>query len=134
MTLVLDGSLALAAVLPDETRPPAEAIEAICNGNAHAPPHLLLEVLNGLVMAERRKRIPRFLRDEIAHLVCEWPLVTPATEAKHRLRTLSLAERHKLTVYDAAYLELALRLGAPLATFDAALAEAARAEGVHVLS
>jgi predicted nucleic acid-binding protein len=46
---------------------------------------------------------------------------------------MALARRHRLTVYDAAYLELALREELPLATLDAALAEAARREGVLVL-
>jgi predicted nucleic acid-binding protein len=46
---------------------------------------------------------------------------------------MSLARRHRVTVYDAAYLELALREGLPLATLDAALADAARAEGVALL-
>jgi predicted nucleic acid-binding protein len=47
---------------------------------------------------------------------------------------VALARRHRLTVYDAAYLELALREGLALATLDTALAEAARAEGVSVLA
>ena len=46
---------------------------------------------------------------------------------------MRLARSHRLTAYDAAYLELALRKGAPLATLDRRLAEAARAEGVSVV-
>lgn len=131
---VIDSSIALAAVLPDETCPPTEAMDALAQGRAHGPPHLLLEVLNGLVMAERRHRIPRFLRDEIASLVCEWPLTIPGADMRDRMRIVSLADRHGLTIYDAAYLELALRLQTGLATMDKALARAAQAEGVHVLS
>ena len=58
----------------------------------------------------------------------------PAPGRDVQLEIARLADRHGLTVYDAAYLELALRLGAVLATLDGDLADAARAESVEVRS
>ena len=48
--------------------------------------------------------------------------------------TFLMAVKHALTLYDAAYLELALRLRLPLATFDKALCRAAEAEGVRLVN
>ena len=56
--------------------------------------------------------------------------VDPATSAQALAATLQLARRHKLSAYDAAYLELALRTGLALATLDEKLSKAARRAGV----
>ena len=62
------------------------------------------------------------------------PIQTDAETEKHAWRsTLQLAERHRLTIYDAAYLELAMRRGLPLASLDRDLRAAATAENVVLL-
>lgn len=60
-------------------------------------------------------------------------MVDPETNDHASTETLSLARQHGLSIYDAAYLELALRLGAPLATLDTELRATAKALGLHVL-
>jgi predicted nucleic acid-binding protein len=89
------------------------------------------ELRNALVVNEPRggiteQQTARFLRDveRLAITIDSTPDESGA---------LTLARRHRLTVYDAAYLELALRNALPRATLDATLATAARSEGVHLL-
>ena len=60
-------------------------------------------------------------------------LAITVDSSPNEIQVLTLARRHRLTVYDAAYLELALREGLPLATLDEALASAARAETVLLI-
>ena len=99
--------------------------------DAFVPMLWWFEVRNALVLSERRGRIAepqtaRFLR-EISRLA----IMVDRTPDESGV--LTLARRHRLTVYDAAYLELALREAAPLATLDAQLAAAARSEAVTVI-
>ena len=130
---VIDPSVALAWLLPDETNARADAVRQAVETGADAwiPTHWWLEVSNALLMAERRGRITR---DGVAHamsLVEALPLEEDEeTAGQIAARTLALARKHGLTVYDAAYLELAHRRGAILATFDDQLRRAASKEGV----
>lgn len=98
------------------------------------PAHWWIELANGLLMAERRKRItPAGLAEALA-FVRSFPLeVDTETDARVFGDTLMLARKHNLTIYDAAYLELAVRLGSTLATVDKALARAAKVVGVELL-
>ncbi len=92
------------------------------------------EILNGLLLAERagrmtadgvRIRVSQFSRLPLT-LDADSPLL-------YRDEILELARVHRLTAYDATYLELTMRLALPLATLDRALAAAARREGVQLL-
>jgi len=131
--LVMDSSAALALLLPDEPLPTPNLPALISNGAVLAPAHWLVETLNGLLFAERRGRIPLALRDRLISQIAAWPVRREASPAvEQAMRIASLATVHGLTSYDAAYLELAARSGAPLATFDKALARAATTEGVRV--
>ncbi len=89
---------------------------------------------NVLAMSVRRGRIDEsFLGATLADLEL-LPIQTDADTEKHAWRgTLRLAQKHRLTVYDAAYLELAQRRGLPLATLDRELRAAAEAEAVALL-
>jgi predicted nucleic acid-binding protein len=133
MAWVIDPSVALAWLLPDETDARAEAVRvAVENGaDAWIPAHWWLEIGNGLLMAERRGRITP---EQVAHalsLVKALPLEEDEeTAGQIPVRTLALARQHGLTIYDAAYLELAQRRGAILATFDEQLLEAATKENI----
>ena len=132
MPFVLDASVTLCWALDDESHSAASrALDALASGTACAPTLWWFEVRNILVVNERRKRIGEdesaaFLR-YIAHL----PIRIDREPVEGDV--LRLARKHQLTVYAAAYLELALRNQCPLATLDAALAKAARAEGVPLL-
>ena len=132
MSVVLDGSVALAHALHDERGEPVAALfDAIAGGGAVVPGLWHIEVANGLEMAVRRKRLSRADADGIvadfAHYAIE---VDAETHLRAWAETRRFAQRHRLTLYDAAYLELAFRRALPLATLDADLARAAKREGV----
>lgn len=133
--LVVDPSVTLAWLLPDETTEQVNEFRRQVEAGAEAwiPSHWWLELCNGLLMAERRGRISA---PQIAHALT---LVSalPFEEDDHTAeqipgRTFTLARKHNLTIYDAAYLELAQRRGARLATLDKELALAAARENVPV--
>jgi predicted nucleic acid-binding protein len=134
--LVLDGSAALAFLLADERAPVVgRALDALERGApTFVPSHWMLEVANGLLVAERRRRISRADTAEAIEVLRQLPVdVDPETSRRAGGETAGLARQYALSVYDAAYLELALRRGAALATTDAALARAATRAGVPVL-
>jgi predicted nucleic acid-binding protein len=133
MTFVVDSSIALTWCFEDEANPVADALLAqLTDDGAFAPSLWPLEVLNVLLMAERRKRITADARRDRISFLRGLPIaLDPAVQAW--TITNHLAERHRLTLYDATYLELAQRLNLPLATLDADLRAAANASGVALL-
>jgi predicted nucleic acid-binding protein len=135
MTFVVDSSIALTWCFEDEATQAADALLVrLTNDGAYAPSLWPLEVLNALAMAQRRGRITSEARQERLALLHALPITLDAETAEQAWTiTNLLAERHALTLYDAAYLELAQRLGLPLATLDAALRTAANALGVPLL-
>lgn len=93
-----------------------------------------LEVANGLLTAERRSRISASEATRAGRLLLALPIVVDPVERSRALgETRRVARARGLSAYDAAYLELALRLGLPLATLDGELRNAAEKEGVEVL-
>lgn len=132
--LVIDASIALAWCFEDEASPDTDAIaETVRRSGAIVPGLFQLEVGNILLQAERKRRLtPADLAIRLA-LLGELPIATdPETAGRAWRDVIALARNHALTTYDAAYLELALRKGAGLATRDRALAAAARGLGVAV--
>jgi predicted nucleic acid-binding protein len=135
MSLVLDSSVALSWCFEDE-RPPAalSVLDQVVDVGAVAPVPWLLEVLNGLVMAERRGRLDAARRQQLSGFLRDLPVtLDQETAVQAWTATVHLAERCRLTVYDATYLELAQRLELPLATFDQELRAAAVGIGVPLL-
>ena len=135
MTIVIDASIALAWCFNDEASDETDAIaqDVIANGGL-VPSLFHLELANVLLQAERRGRISASEIAQRLDLLAQMPIQTdPQTAGRAWSETLLLARAHKLTAYDAAYLELASRNGAVLATKDNALAIAARQLGVVVL-
>lgn len=133
--LVIDGSTTLGFVLKDEQAPQSlKALETVESGvPTFVPAHWCIEVANGLIMAERRKRASQADITEALGLVAALPVITDDETAQRAAsNTPALARQYGLTIYDAAYLELAMRKGAALATTDHALAKAARAAGVSI--
>lgn len=134
---VLDVSVTLAWMLPDEAHA-AEArrlIGVVVEEGAIVPGHWRLEVGNGLLMAERRGRVPDGTMAMLLGRLAALPIaLDPETAARAWDAAPTLARRHGLSLYDAAYLELAARRGLPLASFDAALRRAATAEQVPVVA
>ena len=130
--LVVDASVSAAWFLPDEATPATEAaLHATATRDVWVPALWLLEVGNLLSRAQRRKRITADKRRDLAMAASALRIKVdrePVTIAALD----DIAARHGLSAYDAAYLELAVRLGLPLATQDQALAAAMATAGVAV--
>ena len=135
MSLVLDCSITLAWVYSDETTDAVrEVFDALRQAGAWVPGLWRLEVANVLEMNVRRKRHTAGFRDSTLADLAQLPIQVGAeTDRQAWGETLRLAERHQLTLYDAAYLELALRRNLPLATLDEDLRRAAALEKVRLL-
>lgn len=132
-SLVIDASFALAIVLPDEEKPSPTMIALLEKDGAIVPALWPAEVGNTLVMAERRRRIAALAVDRIVAELGNLPIVVDDRPALQSWTAcVALAMQHRLTVYDAVYLELARRLRLPLATQDGELRKAAKAEGLVV--
>lgn len=134
---VLDSSATLGFILKDEQSDSAlKVFEAIENAaETHVPNLWWLETANGLLMAERRKRISQAETSEALQVIQALGVQTDIETSSQVIHeTASLARQHGLTIYDAAYLELTMRRNATLATADKLLEKAARAVGVKILS
>ena len=122
---VLDASAALALVLAEEEGSEvaallSEVVEG--NGQVYVPALFWYELGNGILSAERAGRARSSTADRVGELFGRLPLVTDGVpEQAARSRTLALARKHALGYYDAAYLELALRLECRLKSFDSHL-------------
>jgi len=132
VSLVLDGSTTLAWIYQDEISDATRRILAfVSESGAWVPSIWRLEVANGLQTGIRRGRIDATYRDAaLSDLALLDIAVDPDTDRYAWTSTLRLADRFRLTLYDAAYLELAQRRSLPLASLDLALCEAARGLGV----
>ncbi|HEY9711379.1 MAG TPA: type II toxin-antitoxin system VapC family toxin [Oculatellaceae cyanobacterium] len=135
MQFVLDCSVAISWCLVDENDNYASAILAMMpDFEAFVPGIWSLEVANTLLVAERRNRMNQE-QSELAIALLQSLLihVDEATDSKALSSTLVLGRQEGIAAYDAAYLELALRLELPLATLDTRLAEAATRCGVELV-
>jgi predicted nucleic acid-binding protein len=132
MALVLDASITLSWFFPDErTAFTDAALDVAAQEECWAPAVWRLEFSNALLVAERKRRLSRDERLQVLDEASRLNLrVDPTLQDLRRIS--AMAERHDLSTYDAAYLELALRLGSPLITLDKKLASAAAAAGVMV--
>jgi predicted nucleic acid-binding protein len=131
--LILDSSLTLAWYLEDEQNAYADAthVALIEGAEALVPPLWPYEVANGFWMAERRSRIQPGEIPRVLALLAPLPIrVQAMAHERARQEVLALARTEGLTTYDAAYLELAMREGLPLATLDGQLRQAAARVGV----
>ena len=135
MSIVLDASMTLAWLFEDEqTDQVLATINHVYMGGASVPPLWRYEVANGLQMAIRRQRITPDYRTRCLDKIDELPItIDPDGVSEIWSTTIKLADLYRLTVYDAAYLELALRLDCPLATLDKDLRNAAEKAGLKVL-
>jgi predicted nucleic acid-binding protein len=134
MTLVIGASVALSWCFDDEATAETDAIAPeIARTGAFVPSHFHLEISNILLDAERRGRIAIADVTQRLELISKLPLeVDHQTSSRAADQILALARAEKLTVHDAAYLELAIRKGSTLASKDRQLAAAARHVGVPV--
>lgn len=134
--IVVDASAAISWCFADEASVNGDtALERVKLEGSRVPALWHFEVANVLWQAERRGRIGAAEVDLRLGLFGLLPILTDsASPAEAGANALTVARRYGLTIYDASYLELALRLGADLASKDRELLAAARASGVPVLS
>jgi predicted nucleic acid-binding protein len=132
--LVIDASVALAWCFSDErTEAAAGLLDRLAAGAASVPAIWHLEIANVLALSERRQRItPAHSAEFIALLETLEIIIDEETPSRALGRVLNLAREEQLTAYDASYLELAMRLGVPLASKDGDLCDAAERLGVTV--
>lgn len=134
--IVLDASMAIAWQFETESTERTDAVlDRVARSGALVPSIWRLEVANALRMAVRRKRCSNAELGEAVAQLLDLSIKDDRETAVHAwTTTLGLADDHSLTMYDAAYLELALRLRLPLASCDRELIVAARNRGVDVLT
>lgn len=130
--LVLDGSFVMAWFFDDESDAYADAIEAeVTNLHFCVPGHWSLEIVNTMLVGIRRGRTTGQKASDFCEAISMYSIeVDPETSEAAWRETMRLAQLYRLSAYDAAYLELALRLKLPLATIDQHLAKAAGLAGM----
>jgi predicted nucleic acid-binding protein len=135
MSVVIDSSITLAWAFEDEKNAHADhVLEIVVADGAWVPAIWRLQVANGLQQGMKRRRINLSDRDEsIADLRKLNIAIDPDTNAFAWTKTIELADRFGLTLYDASYLELAQRRALPLATLDQHLRSASERLGVPLL-
>ena len=133
--LVLDASVVLAIALQEtDLQLTVPIMTRVADEGAAVPGIWHLEVGNILLMTERRQNISAAARAAELEDLARLPITVDTETASRGWRdTATLADRYRLTLYDAAYLELSIRLSIPLATFDTALRRAATTAGVVLL-
>ena len=135
MSFVLDSSMTLAWVYSEQVTPETHEVYArLAEDGAWVPGLWRLVVANVLEMGVREGRNHAAFRDQTLSDLAEWPVKTDReTDRRAWSSILRLAVEHRLTLYDAAYLELAVRRGIALATLDRDLRRTARQQGVALL-
>jgi predicted nucleic acid-binding protein len=129
LSLVIDASILAAWFLDEKPDPRVEiAFDTVARVETLAPGLFYYEIRNALLVSERRNRITEAMSAAFLRDLALLPIRFEASGDDAIL--LTLARKRKLTVYDAAYLELAKREALPLATLDRDLEKAAIAEGV----
>lgn len=130
---VIDASVALAWCFKDEqSAATQQLLDRLHSESFFVPTIWPLECANALLAAERSRRIPVTELDKnFDFLIRLRPNIDQ--DADLARATIPLAQKHRLTIYDATYLELAIRMKAELATRDAALKSAAIASGTTLI-
>lgn len=133
-SFVLDASAAISWFLEDEKDKVSSAIDLLGEGRAIVPSIWTWEIANALLVAERRIRLPNWESASILRKLLALPIdFEQKVEGETLLSILLISREFDLSVYDGAYLEVALRRQVPLATIDARLQKAAKKSGVEVI-
>jgi len=129
---VLDCSVTMAWCFDDEATPYTNGVrDRLADVKAIVPALWPVEVANATIVGERRKRLDEARSSRFLALLSGLPIIVDGeTAARAWTDTMHLARGHNLSAYDASYLELAVRLGLPLACLDGKLKTAAAAVGV----
>ena len=132
---VVDNSVVMSWCFEDESDPYSDTIlDRLDNSKALVPAIWTFEVVNVLLVAERKNRITPSDSLRFLTLLMQLPFsIEPVLSSGVMRNVLDIGRQYNLSAYDAAYLELAMQQGIPLATRDRQLAAAAHAGGVIVL-
>lgn len=131
--IVIDNSVVLCWCLADESDPVADrAMRRVVEDGAVVPGIWWYELRNALVVNERRGRLD--VADTVAILTDLGQMPVAVDQEHDEVMILSLARRHALSVYDAAYIEVALRRGLPMASLDRRLGQAAAARHIALFN
>ena len=127
MTYVLDCSVTLAWLFEDESTPYTDrALEKLKESKAIVPAIWSLEVSNVILLSQRKGRITSSKAASFIDALESLPILVDDTSSRRALHSVfTLAETYHLTIYDASYLELALRENIPLLSLDKDLIKAA---------
>lgn len=134
MAFVLDCSATMAWIFPDEATEATDRLrDELLGSRAFVPALWPIETANALLVATRRGRIAKDEWPELRSYLDALPIdIDPLAATRTWGPTLDLANAHGISLYDAMYLELAVRMRLPLATLDQPLSSAARAAGVEL--
>lgn len=133
-SFVIDNSVVMSWCFKDESNKYADAVlERLCEATAFVPSIWPLEVINVLLVAERKKRLSEADSVRFTTLLSQLP-ITVEHEHSGRIMTdlLSLSRANNLSSYDASYLNLAMKKGLPIATLDIRLRDAAKTANVPI--
>jgi predicted nucleic acid-binding protein len=131
---VVDASIFGPCFFDDEADEIFDGLDdLLAQGGCIAPQHWRLELTNQILVGSRRGRIPAAQASIALGQVELLPVTIDAETGRRQAEIFDLAVKHNLTSYDAAYLELAIRLGSTVASYDADLRKAALREGIAVL-
>jgi predicted nucleic acid-binding protein len=133
-SFVIDNSVVMSWCFNDETNPYADnVLDSLSQTTALVPSIWPLEVVNVLLVSERKKRLDKADCLHFIDLLSQLPIIVePGRSGRMMTDLLTLARKTSLSSYDAAYLDLALRKGFPLATLDARLLKAAKLSNVKI--
>jgi predicted nucleic acid-binding protein len=131
---VVDASVTLAWAFDDEGSSTTAAIlDRLVNEGGLTPAHWPLEVTNAIRSAERRGRLEEGAHGDLERMVSGLPIDVVPIDIRGAFKALQLAQAHGLSVYDAAYIELAASRGLGLATADRRLVATCRTVGVLLI-
>ena len=132
---VVDNSVVMSWCFKDEANQYADSVlDRLTDATALVPSIWALEVINVLLVAERRKRVSEADSVRFTTLLSQLPIIVEYENVELIMKDLlTLARVHNLSSYDAPYLDLAMRKGLPIATLDNRLIEAATAVDVKIL-
>jgi predicted nucleic acid-binding protein len=132
---VVDNSVVMSWCFKDETNNYADTVlDMLIESAAVVPSIWPLEVVNVLILAERKKRLSESDSIRFLTLLSQLPIVVEYERPDMMKELLALARSNNLSSYDASYLDLAMRKGFPIATLDNKLIEAARRIDVPILT
>jgi len=132
---VVDNSVVMSWCFKDEANQYADAIlDRLEKATAIVPSIWPLEVVNVLLVAERKKRLSEADSVRFVTLLTQLPIVIEQDQPERMMKEImALARRHNLSSYDASYLDLSMRMDIPIATLDNNLRAAAQRSQVSIV-